>query len=77
MNRRDAMKQQMSFAEAEYQSNKRVTRRERFLNEMEQVVPWQRLVKTSNRFTRRGNGGGRRLVWSGCCGCTFFDSGIT
>ena len=34
----------MSFAQSEYAMKKKVTRRERFLGEMEQVVPWKRLV---------------------------------
>ena len=38
------MKQQLSFAQAEYAEKKKVTRRERFLGEMERVVPWGRLV---------------------------------
>ena len=38
-----AMKQQMSFAQSEYAGKKKVTRRERFLGEMERVVPWARL----------------------------------
>jgi IS5 family transposase len=38
------MNQQMSFAQAEYAGKKKVTRRERFLAEMERVVPWARLV---------------------------------
>lgn len=33
----------MSFAQSEYASKKKVTRRERFLGEMEPVVPWARL----------------------------------
>jgi transposase, IS5 family len=37
------MKQQMSFAQSEYAGKKKVTRRERFLGEMEKVVPWARL----------------------------------
>ncbi len=37
------MKQQLSFAQSEYAGKKKVTRRERFLGEMEQVVPWARL----------------------------------
>jgi transposase, IS5 family len=37
------MKQQMSFAQSEYAGKKKVTRRERFLAEMEGVVPWARL----------------------------------
>ena len=36
------MKQQMSFAQNEYAGKKKVTRRERFLGEMERVVPWAR-----------------------------------
>jgi IS5 family transposase len=34
------MKRQMSFAEAESAGKKRVTRRQRFLDEMEKLVPW-------------------------------------
>ena len=39
------MRQQMSFAQAEYAGKKKVTRRERFLGEMDKVVPWARLVE--------------------------------
>jgi transposase, IS5 family len=35
---------QLSFASAEFAQKRRVTRRETFLREMEQVVPWERLV---------------------------------
>jgi IS5 family transposase len=35
---------QISFADAEYAAKKRVTRRERFLGEMERVVPWAALL---------------------------------
>ena len=38
------MERQKSFAQAEYAQKKKTTRRERFLNEMERVVPWARLV---------------------------------
>ena len=37
------MKPQLSFAQSEYAGKKKVTRRERFLGEMEKVVPWARL----------------------------------
>ena len=36
--------QQMSFAQAEYAGKKKRTRRDKFLAQMEQVVPWQRLI---------------------------------
>ena len=39
------MQRQGSFAEAEYAGKKKQTRRDRFLAEMEQVVPWARLVE--------------------------------
>lgn len=38
------MKSQLSFAQSEYAGKKKQTRRERFLGEMEGVVPWARLV---------------------------------
>src|SRR6186713_165974 len=39
-----SMQRQGSFAEAEYASKKKQTRRDKFLAEMEAVVPWPRLV---------------------------------
>src|ERR1700735_539938 len=38
------MERQMSFSQSEYARKKKVTRRERFLGGMEQIVPWARLV---------------------------------
>jgi IS5 family transposase len=38
------MQRQGSFAEAEYSAKKKQTRRDKFLAEMDRVVPWQRLV---------------------------------
>lgn len=35
---------QQSFSDLAYQSKKKVTRREQFLSEMDQVVPWQRML---------------------------------
>jgi len=37
------MPQQLTFAQAEYAAKKKVTRREQFLQEMEQVLPWSAL----------------------------------
>ncbi|NOG31689.1 IS5 family transposase [Halomonas sp. TBZ9] len=36
---------QISFAQAEHQNKKKVTRRERFLAQMDALVPWQRLIE--------------------------------
>ena len=38
------MIRQMSFAQSEYAGKKKVTRREKFLAEMERVVPWKALL---------------------------------
>ena len=34
-----------SFAELEYESKKKKTRRERFLERMEALIPWSRLLE--------------------------------
>ncbi len=47
------MKRQMSFAEAESAGKKRVTRRQRFLDEMDKLVPWSRLLTAIERTTRK------------------------
>jgi IS5 family transposase len=50
------MKQQ-SFATLAYQNKKIVTKREAFLKEMEQVVPWSRLLKLIGpHYPKNGNG---------------------
>ena len=41
---------QMSFGDAEYASKKKQTRREKFLAEMEQVVPWHLFLKQIEPF---------------------------
>jgi IS5 family transposase len=40
----DDPKPQLSFAQAEYAGKKKQTRRDRFLAQMERVVPWSRLI---------------------------------
>ncbi|MFJ1259801.1 IS5 family transposase [Cupriavidus sp. CuC1] len=51
------MKRQISFAEAEGRGKKRVTRRQRFLTEMESVVPWQRLIAAVEPYYPKGKRG--------------------
>ena len=48
------MENQTSFAQAEYAGKKKQTRRERFLGEMEGVVPWARLVGLIVPFYPKG-----------------------
>ncbi|EJO55266.1 transporter PF05598 domain protein [Burkholderia multivorans CF2] len=51
------MKRQIGFAEAEIAGKKRVTRRQRFLEEMEKVVPWQRLLSAIEPHYPKGTRG--------------------
>ena len=41
---------QLSFTDAEYAGKRKKTRREVFLEEMEQVVPWKALLKVIEPF---------------------------
>lgn len=51
------MKSQLSFAAREYSQKKKVTRREKFLAEMELVVPWKRLVELIEAHYPQGRRG--------------------
>ena len=51
----------MSFAQTEYAMKKKVTRRERFLGEMEEVVPWERLVEVVRPHYPKGERGRRPI----------------
>jgi IS5 family transposase len=48
------MQRQGSFAQAEYAGKKKQTRRDRFLAEMDRVVPWARLVSRLSPFYPKG-----------------------
>jgi IS5 family transposase len=62
---------QISFAEAEHASKKKLTRREIFLNDMEQVIPWKAFVKLIEpHYPVAGRGRRPYPNWSRCCGCT-------
>jgi IS5 family transposase len=51
------MQRQGSFAQAEYAGKKKQTRRDKFLAEMERVVPWARLVDRLRPFYPKGERG--------------------
>ena len=51
------MQRQGSFSQAEYAGKKKQTRRDKFLAEMEQVVPWARLVDRVRPFYPKGERG--------------------
>jgi IS5 family transposase len=51
------MERQGSFSQAEYAGKKKQTRRDKFLAEMEQVVPWSRLVARLQPLYPKGERG--------------------
>ena len=51
------MQRQGSFSQAEYAGKKKRTRRDKFLAEMEQVVPWARLVERLQPLYPKGERG--------------------
>src|ERR1044071_7642504 len=52
-----AMQRQGSFSQAEYAGKKKKNRRDKFLAEMERVVPWTRLVDRLRPFYPKGERG--------------------
>ena len=56
------MQRQGSFSQAEYAGKKKQTRRDKFLADMEQVVPWGRLVERLRPFYPMGERGRRRVL---------------
>ena len=53
------MIRQSTFSEMEYLAKKRVTRRDRFLGEIESVTPWAALVASIAPYYPKGDGRGR------------------
>ncbi len=51
------MKNQITFADVEYQSRKRISKREEFLNAMEEIIPWDRWASLIAPYYPSGNRG--------------------
>ncbi len=58
----------MSFASLAYENKKKKTRREKFLEEMDQVIPWGELLQIIRDTTPKLVMVGSRYQWNGCCG---------
>lgn len=48
---------QTGFTDLEYSARKKKTRRERFLEEMDQIIPWRELLQVIKRHYPKGRGG--------------------
>ena len=54
------MPKQSGFADLEYAQKKRLTRREQFLNDMEPVIPWAKLIALIERHYPKSGRQGRQ-----------------
>jgi hypothetical protein len=55
VDRGQTMQRQGRVSQAEYAGKKKETRRDKFLAEIEQVVPWERLVRRLRPFYPKGS----------------------
>lgn len=64
-----SMEDQITFTDVEYGNRKRTTKREEFLNKMDEIIPWEAWVDMIKPYYSKGEhgrpvGGSRR-----CYGC--------
>lgn len=52
--------QQLTFADVEYANKGKVTRREKFLNQLEDLLPWQVMIAVIEPYYAPGKGRGRK-----------------
>ena len=52
-----AMNNQLSFADVEYSNRRRITKKEQFLNAMEDIVPWEHWVSIIKPYYPSGKRG--------------------
>jgi transposase, IS5 family len=57
-----SMEEQLSLAATGFEQHSKVTRRTKFLLEMDRIVPWKRLRKIVRPFYYKGEGVGRRPI---------------
>ncbi len=71
------MGEQRTFASVAWSQKGKVTRRERFLAEMEAVSPWSVLIALIEPDYPKAGGADGPMTWSGCSGSTSSSSGST
>jgi IS5 family transposase len=57
-----SMEEQLSLAMTGFERHSKMTRRTKFLLEMDRIVPWKRLRKIVRPFYYKGEGVGRRPI---------------
>lgn len=68
------MKQE-TFTDIEYSFRKKKTRREEFLEIMDEIIPWEEWVDEIKPYYPAGKRGRPPMGSRKCCGCICFRSG--
>ena len=63
------MKGQITLTDVEYGNRKKTTKREEFLNKMEEIIPWKAWVEMISRTIQRESMGDLFGVSRRCYGC--------
>ncbi len=72
------MSHQLTFADSEFSTKRRQTRKEIFLSRMEQILPWQNMTAVIEPFyPKAGNGTDGPIRWRPCCVFTVCSIGTT
>ena len=68
---------QLTFADSEFSSKRRQTRKEIFLSRMEQILPWQDVTDVIESFIQGLVMAGGLIRWKPCCAFTACSIGTT
>ena len=71
------MSHQLTFADSEFSTKRRQTRKEIFLSRMEQILPWQNMTAVIEPFYPKAGNGRRPIRWRPCCVFTACSIGTT
>ncbi len=71
------MSHQLTFADSEFSSKRRQTRKEIFLSRMEQILPWQNMVEVIEPFYPKLVMAGDLIRWKPCYAFTACSIGTT
>ncbi len=67
---------QPTFADLAYENKKKVTRKERFLGEMDSVLPWQVMLKSIKKSTPKDRAVAHQCLLKRFCESISCSSGI-
>ena len=71
------MSHQLTFADSEFSTKRRQTRKEIFLSRMEQILPWQNMTAVIEPFYPRRAMADCPIRWRPCCVFTACSIGTT